>query len=221
MRSLALGFVVAASVGCTYPVIVQSLQAPEIPLPSARVPASLGLFVDAARVPDQAAVHDSHASPMCGFIRYPLTAREAFTTSVVETIRASARKVQLLDSAPHSWNFGDPGLDAALLVEVEEFVVNLFPRRNVVGAEFEGEAELTLLLVAFTQNGREVRKTLGAAATQKAVDRWGVGGCAGGVPPAARAAERAIRRAMTQLAEWISVAPELGGSPVRPLRERG
>lgn len=156
MRPLALGFVVAASVGCSHPVV----------------------------------------------------------KSVVETIRASAREVQLLDSAAHSWNLGDTGLDAALLVGVHEFVVNRSPRRNVVGAEFEGEAELALSVVAVTGNGREVRKTMGATAAEKAVDRWGFGGCAQGVLPAARAAERAIRHAMTQHAEWIAVAPELRGSPV-------
>ena len=210
MRFFAVLCVAAVlGVACSFPVLVQPVPARDVPLPAAPLAASLGLFVDAARVPDEVVVHDSYDSPMCGFIRYPLTARDAVTKSVVETIGLAVRDVRLLDTPIHPWNLRQKGLDAALIVRVEAFAVHLSPMTNVVGAEFEVDAELTLSAVAITGNGREIRKSLGATAAQKAVDRWGFGGCGSGALPATQAAARAIRDAMAQLAEWLTCVPEV------------
>lgn len=222
MRAFAaLGFVAAAGLGCSHSVVVNSVPPPETLLPAGVLSSSLGLFVDAARVPEEVVLQDSFDSPICGFMRYPLTAREAVTQSVVEAIRAVADDVRLVDAPIHRWRLKENGLDAAVLVRVEAFAISLSPLRTMVGMDFEAQAEITLSLVATTEDGSEIRKTLTGAATWKAEDRWGFRGCGLGALPATQAAERAIRHATTQLAEWIVGTPELRPSLERPLHDRG
>lgn len=205
MRSLAaVCFVTAAGVGCSLPVAVQPLPASDVPVPLRPSPASVGLHLDVARVPDELAVHDSFDSPLCAFTRYPLAVRESVTRSVVDTISATAREVRLLDTPMRHWNLRNEDLDAALVVRVEAFTVALSPMRKMVGAEFEAKAVFNLSVAAVTETGHQTRQTLAAAAMDKAVDRWGFGGCGRGVAPASRAAERAIRDAITELAAWTA-----------------
>ena len=208
-------FAIAAGGGCNYPVAVQPWPASDVPRPLAPSPSSVGLLVDAARVPDEIAVHDSLDNPLCAFTRYPLAARASVTAAVVDTLNVAVRDVRLLDTAMHRWNVQSEGLDAALVVRVEAFAVNLYPTRKLVGAEFRAEAELTLSVVAITGDGREILETVSATATQTAVDRWGLGGCSRGVPPATRAARLAIRNTMAELMAWTTETL----TPARSLQE--
>ena len=157
MRAFAaLGFVAAAGLGCSHSVVVNSVPPPETPLPAGVLSSSLGLFVDAVRVPEEVVLQDSFDSPICGFMRYPLTAREAVTQSVVEAIRAVADDIRLVDAPIHRWRLKENGLDAAVLVRVEAFAISLSPLRTMVGMDFEAQAEITLSLVATTEDGSEI-----------------------------------------------------------------
>ena len=205
MRSLAfLCFALLAGAGCSYPVAVQPLPASDIPLPLAPSPDSVGLLVKSARVPDAVAVQDSYDSPACGFMRYPLAAREAFAQSVIETVRSTAPDVHLLDRPAHPWSLRNDGLDAALTVQVDAFEVNLRPTRTLTGASYTAEARIALTAVAMTPERGEIRRSMLGEATSTAADRWGLTGCGRGALPATQAAERAIRNAMTELAEWAA-----------------
>ena len=214
MRPLAaLGFVAVAGAACSYPVVVGDLPAHAVPPPPARLAATFGLFVDATGVPDKVMVHDSLDSPVCGFMRYPLTAREAVEQSVVEAIGAVVREVRLLGIPVHRWSLRENDLDATLVIEVEKFEINLSPSRTVTGASFEADSRIELSVVATTGIGPELRTALHGAATWTAMDRWGFHGCGRGALPAIRAAERAIQITMRQLAEWVANTPELCPPP--------
>ncbi len=204
MRSLAAVCLLTAVGGCSYPVAVQPLPGSDVPLPLAPSPESVGLLVDVARVPEEIAVQDSVDNPFCAFTRYPLAARASVAESVLATIDAAVRDVRVLDAPTHRWNLQNEGLDAALVVRVEAFTILLTPMRKVMGAEFEAEADLTLSVTVVTRESRGIHRMLEASATEMAVDSWGLGGCSRGVPPAARAAERAIRNAMAELTEWTA-----------------
>ena len=204
MRSLAAACLLAAVGGCSYPVAVQPLPGRDVPLPLAPSNESVGLLVDATRVPDEIVVQDSLHHPFCAFTRYPLAARASVVESVFATINAAVRDVRVLDAPMHRWNLQNADLDATLLVRVEAFTIQLTPMKKVMGAEFEAEADLTLSVTAVTRDRHGIHRMLEASATEKAVDSWGLGGCSRGVPPAARAAERAIRHAMAELTEWTA-----------------
>ena len=205
MRSFAvLCFALAAGAGCSYPVAVQPLQASDIPLRLDPSPAAIGLLVNATRVPDAVVVEDSYDSPTCGFMRYPLAARGAFAQSVIEAVRSAAPSVRLLDRPAHRWSLRDDGLDAALTVQVETLEVSLHPARTLTGVTYTAESRIVLTVVAVTPKHGETRKSMRGVATWTAADRWGLTGCGRGALPAARAAERAIRNAMTELTEWTT-----------------
>ena len=205
MRSLAvLCFALAAGSGCSYPVGVQPLPASDMPLSRAPSTASVGLLVDAARVPDAVAVEDSFDSPTCGLMRYPLAAKAAFAQSVIETVRSTATDVRLLDRPAHPWSLRDDGLDAALTVQVDTFEVNLRPARTLTAVSYTAESRIGLTVVAITPERGEIRESVLGVATQTAVDRWGLTACGRGALPATRATERAIRSAMSELSEWAT-----------------
>ena len=123
---------------------------------------------------------------------------------MIETVRSTAPDVRLLDRPAHPWRLRDDGLDAALTVQVDSFEVNLRPARTLTGASYTAESRIALTVVAITPKHGENRKNVLGVATQTVVDRWGLSGCGRGALSATRAAERAIRNAMTELSEWTS-----------------
>ena len=210
----------AAGPGCSHHVAVPPLPARELPPTGEALPVSLGLFVDAAGVPERVVVRDSHDSPVCGFMRYPLEARKAFAESVVETVRGAADQVHLLDARAHPWSLRDRSLDAALAVRVEAFEVRLSPTRTLTGVDYQAASRIALSVLASTRQHGEVHRELRADAAGHAADRWGFRGCGRGALAASQAAARAIRNTMVQLARWIGSAPELRLPPA-PEMQRG
>ena len=191
------------------------------PRPGRRCRFSLGLFVDAAGVPERVVGSRLPRQPRLRFHALSARGPEGIPRNRWSK-RSAAPPTRCTSSMPgaHPWSLRDRSLDAALAVRVEAFEVRLSPTRTLTGVDYQAASRIALSVLASTRQHGEVHRELRADAAGHAADRWGFRGCGRGALAASQAAARAIRNTMVQLARWIGSAPELRLPPA-PEMQRG
>lgn len=203
----AAGGVLAAlsALGCSHAVAVRPAPSYEALAFEAALPVEAAVFVDGEQLVRNVRLTPVPSGSICEGNQYPVDARDAFRASVVGTLERVVERVEPTEAPLARQDMEARGLGAVFLVRADSFGVavdaGLF-------RGFEAEAQLTLLVTAFTHEGRMLRELVYGTA----VETEGGHGCGNGAVVVGAAVEEAIRNAMTEMGELLANAPNLRAS---------
>lgn len=201
--SLLAGSLAALTTACSHAVLVRSAPSSAALAFESPLPAAAAVFVDADQLVREVAPHPSGD---CAGSRYPVDARKAFESSVIETMERVVREVEPTTALLERSGMEARGLDSVIVVRVNTFNAGLVSGGGLRPA-LEGGAEVILSVSAFTRDGLQVRETVFGNGVHSLTG--GAWNCGSGAAALGAAIETAIENSMTELGELIANSPEL------------
>ena len=196
--STAFIFAVSTLGGCSYS--APAKVAPALDVYSnydMKLPFSIALFVESEEMKKDVKV----SGFQCSAHSYPIDAREAFRISTIRTFENIVDGVLVVDKPLSQADIRARGLDAMVIVKVEDFDVDLKVIPGFWTAEMEADSEIAASISADTSEGR----ALGSSVEGSDDARLDAGiACDGGAGAVGRATELAIKKTMDRLGERLT-----------------
>ena len=203
-RAAIAGFGLSLVLACSHATVVRPAPSFDLLGFEAPLPAAAAVFVDSDGLRRE--VHlgpaESGGYGWCQDSRYPVDAGEALELSVVGTLEQVMDEVRRTATPFDRETMEASGFDAVIVVRADTFDA------RVAGdpfQDFQGNAELTLAVSAFTSDGLLLREIVYGSGVHDA----GGTTCRGGAEAVGLAVQMAIESAMTQLGEVIASSHEL------------
>ena len=192
--------------GCTHAIVIRPAPAYDLLLFEAPLPAAAAVFVDADQLRREIRITPEETGyGWCADSGYPVDAGQALELSVIGTLEQVMREVRRTATPMDRETMEARGFDSVIVVRADTFDATV---AGDPSAGFEGSAELTLSVSAFTSDGLLLREIVYGSGVRNAAGMT----CRGGAEALGLAVEVAIESAMTELGEIIGNSPELGRS---------
>ena len=192
---------------CSHAIAIRPAPSYDLLVFEAPLPASAAVFVDGDQLRREVRItpEETGGYGWCGDSQYPVDAGQALELSVLGTLEQVIREVRRTATPMDREAMEARGFDSVVVVRADTFDA------RVAGdpfAGFEGNAELTLSVSAFTSDGLLLREIVYGSGVQNAAGMT----CRGGAEALGLAVEVAIESAMTELGEIIANSSELRSS---------
>ena len=192
---------------CSHAIAIRPAPSYDLLVFEAPLPASAAVFVDGDQLRREVRItpEETGGYGWCGDSQYPVDAGQALELSVLGTLEQVIREVRRTATPMNREAMEARGFDSVVVVRADTFDA------RVAGnpfAGFEGNAELTLSVSAFTSDGLLLREIVYGSGVQNAAGMT----CRGGAEALGLAVEVAIESAMTELGEIIANSSELRSS---------
>jgi len=162
-----------------------------------KLPLKIALYVDAEDMAQRVKV----SGYACLAHVYPLDARQAFVTSAVATFENIVSAVTTVSEPLSSAQLQARGLDAMVIVEVQDLDIDLTVIPGFWSAEMKADAEITASIKADTSFGRALGTSVEGSENYTA--DAGVA-CEGGAVAIGRATEDAMQETLERLGERLT-----------------
>ena len=192
---------------CSHAIAIRPAPSYDLLVFEAPLPASAAVFVDGDQLRREVRItpEETGGYGWCGNSQYPVDAGQALELSVLGTLEQVIREVRRTATPMDREAMEARDFDSVVVVRADTFDA------RVAGdpfAGFEGNAELTLSVSAFTSDGLLLREIVYGSGVQNAAGMT----CRGGAEALGLAVEVAIESAMTELGEIIANSSELRSS---------
>ncbi len=192
---------------CSHAIAIRPAPSYDLLVFEAPLPASAAVFVDGDQLRREVRItpEETGGYGWCGDSQYPVDAGQALELSVLGTLEQVIREVRRTATPMDREAMEARGFDSVVVVRADTFDA------RVAGdpfAGFEGNAELTLSVSAFTNDGLLLREIVYGSGVHNAAGMT----CRGGAEALGLAVEVAIESAMTELGEIIANSSELRSS---------
>ncbi len=192
---------------CSHAIAIRPAPSYDLLVFEAPLPASAAVFVDGDQLRREVRItpEETGGYGWCGDSQYPVDAGQALELSVLGTLEQVIREVRRTATPMDREAMEARGFDSVVVVRADTFDA------RVAGdpfAGFEGNAELTLSVSAFTSDGLLLREIVYGSGVHNAAGMT----CRGGAEALGLAVEVAIESAMTELGEIIANSSELRSS---------
>ena len=189
---------------CSHAIAIRPAPSYDLLVFEAPLPAAAAVFVDGDQLRREVRIspEETGGYGWCGDSQYPVDAGQALELSVLGTLEQVIREVSRTAAPMDREAMEARGFDSVVVVRADTFDA------RVAGdpfAGFEGNAELTLSVSAFTSDGLLLREIVYGSGVQNAAGMT----CRGGAEALGLAVEVAIESAMTELGEIIANSSEL------------
>lgn len=189
---------------CSHAIAIRPAPSYDLLVFEAPLPAAAAVFVDGDQLRREVRItpEETGGYGWCGDSQYPVDAGQALELSVLGTLEQVIREVRRTATPMDREAMEARGFDSVVVVRADTFDA------RVAGdpfAGFEGNAELTLSVSAFTSDGLLLRDIVYGSGVQNAAGMT----CRGGAEALGLAVEVAIESAMTELGEIIANSSEL------------
>lgn len=167
-----------------------------------KLPGRAAVYVDASEARQRVKV----SGFSCSAHNFPVDATSEIETAVVRTIGNLMEGVEKVDRPLTRDQLASYGVDAMIIVKVEDMDIDLVVVPGFWQSEMESEADLALGVKVDTRSGRKV----GAMVSGNGEERAGAGGaCEGGAVAISKALEEALSDAFAELGEEIANSDRL------------
>jgi len=167
-----------------------------------KLPGRAAVYVDASEARQTVKV----SGFSCSAHNFPVDAESEIETAVVKTIGNLMEGVEKVDRPLTRDQLASYGVDAMVVVKVEDMDVDLIVIPGFWSAEMESEADLALGVKVDTKSGRKV----GAMVSGIGEERAGAGSaCEGGAIAISKALEEALSDVFAELGEAIANSDRL------------
>ena len=189
---------------CSHAIAIRPAPSYDLLVFEAPLPAAAAVFVDGDQLRREVRItpEETGGYGWCGDSQYPVDAGQALELSVLGTLEQVIREVRRTATPMDREAMEARGFDSVVVVRADTFDA------RVAGdpfAGFEGNAELTLSVSAFTSDGLLLRDIVYGSGVHNAAGMT----CRGGAEALGLAVEVAIESAMTELGEIIANSSEL------------
>lgn len=167
-----------------------------------KIRGSAAVYVDSSRARSDVKV----TGLACSAHKFPVDAEREVASAVLGTRGNLIENVQKVDAPLTRQQMAERGINAIIIVKVEDMDIDLFVIPGFWSSDMRSEAELVLGVKADTKQGRQVGATVSGRG--KATANAG-GACEGGAMAISQALEEATKEALAELAEKISNSERL------------
>lgn len=203
---VSLAVVLSLAAGCAYQ--VPTKVKPSYSVYTAydqKLPGRAAVYVDASKARDTVKV----TGLTCSAHNFPVDAESEIETAVVKTVANIMEGAEKVDRPLSRDELASYGVDAMVMVKVEDMDIDLVVIPGFWQAEMESEVDLAMGVKVDTKSGRKVGKMVSGSGEYRSA----IGGaCEGGAIAISEALEEALTDAFTELGEEIANSERLRSS---------